>query len=201
MVRLKYENNFYLVTPELPNIVFWDYNKGTKYKTLSHAHKNYIFQIISFEDVMKYMLVTCSYDKSIKIWDTKPEICNKIDTNNPVWLITRIKNYNRNYFISCENNNYIRIWNVLTPECIMSTNIIKAQSISYLIQPGFMTCEELFFLSGSLKLIQIKDNKLIGSELIEDMRISAYCFIYFKGRVLFICSIYNKELKFYELMY
>jgi len=95
-----------------------DLNTSECLKLTFSGHSDWIFCVKAFND---NQIVSCSRDKSIKIWDISTGDCIKtlLGHSDAVFSIAILSN---NRIVSCSLDKSIRIWDVELGDCIKILN-------------------------------------------------------------------------------
>ncbi len=129
----KFELNMYQIEKH-----FFQPNLGANRKTFGDLNLNPFSQ----------KLVSCSQDKTIKIWDLDTFKCSKtlVGHKNIIWKVEKLKNNQQ--ILSCSSDRTIKLWDIESGLCMktyhdnFSVNCIRVLS-------------ENIFASGSFKVIKI----------------------------------------------
>ena len=166
------------------------------------GHENCIMKILYIENNEQKKIISCGYDRLIKIWEKKMNKNIKFSCSitlyfhhSPVYSCIYLGNNN---FVSCETNDYIFVWeskfykiNKKIPGTILSNNALK------------MIDSENFIIGGGsdkkIKIINIRNGN-IKFEAITKCWVYAILitenYIFDSGEKPFLIEIRNKNLLF-----
>ena len=189
-VDIKDEKNF--VTCSYKNIKTWvkENNKFQLNKIINNAHDDWISKVIYYSN---NKLISCSLDKTIKIWE---------ENNNNYQTITILIHYkeicsillleDKNIFISTGYDG-TKLWNLNNYEFIIHFQQTFCQSKNALCR---IDKDKIIVQSGTLKVISI-----IKKQIIKEIYNPFSCWVIYsiKDKNIFIIGGNSKDIKIYRI--
>ena len=141
-------NSFQIVSNNDNQIKIWDLTERKLVKTIS-GHTQYITCIIK---IKKTKIASCSFDTTIKIWDSKSGDCLRTLVDQDNGELENLLKLNEAQIVSF--NNSIKLWDLQTGSCIAriandSHSILCSDKISkiHIITGGYDNNLKLWDLS------------------------------------------------------
>ena len=195
------ETNILLIST-FSRVEFYSYLSDTYLESI-HGHGNYIYRTIQLRDFNPNYLATCSYDKTVKLWniEKRSEIKTFSGHSDSVWWIEYLKEFNLEIIASCSTDNTLRLWNINSLQCVKVIKMILP-NIVFLYQKSFFLKNQFILATRGLELFQISDDYNVNSleKIISELEQISFSYLVLKqNEALIFISNYGGELIFFQI--
>ena len=164
--------------------------------TIYHAHKDCIWQVITFRN---NRIASCSNDKTIKIWKSNPpysDIPIKVLKGHSYYVYSLLYIIERDILISGSYDKTLHIWNMSTYQCDKVIEGVDCYSNNSLYQID----KDRVIVGGYDSFSIVNIDKCIIEKIIDDESFEKVCcFLKLRDNKTILCGCYFGVFCFYDM--
>jgi len=191
-----------LIIPTFQRINFYNISEDNIYQTMQ-GHNNYIYKVSQLIDFDSNILVSCSNDAYLKVWDIEN---NKFlydlkgHSASVIW-IEYLRNLNSKFVVSNGTDKFLILWDVIGKNQLSRFDYNNIPNINMIVQPQKMKSNYFLFATRVLNLIKIDKSsfEMKIEKKISDRELVNYISCYeLDGKIIIVCSNYGNTVTIYE---